>query len=505
MEADPLWKSCSPAFFTGLDPPTALYPATALVPLVTSTADANFKPPKAEPSPTPKNLPENTAKPPAQQVSPAKNTAAPSLGNINPVQKNADSDMQTAVDPSALKAGSNSHNAKDESGSSNGEMIDPLEDETASLATQPTSRAQVAASVGSDDLPEKFTADKGKSSQADPAKSDNSNEENDPSSQSDFAGVGFPKEAANSQQPHAFATVGGEPIVAVPQQDSPTDNHEIGPGANDGGDHNSSNGSVKDQPDIEISNTPPDPGTSGLQSGYTTASEPYANNDPGVAPVPLTTRIGGYIIQALSSPDAVLVNGESVTRGQDSKVISGTLVALQPNGDLMLGTSTVQVLLPSQLPSYNSFFAVGNQNLAASNNLLDQATYPAQAPQVYRIGTVRITAGGLPMTFAGTKIQAISDGAVIVGSMTYPAFPKPSGAGTESGTGYPAISDPKTRNMTNSSESAEAGGLFGSKSGDVGSNSSASVEAYLGSATIGRASWRLLCAVTVIVMIKQLP
>ena len=60
-----MWKSCTTAFLTGLDPPIALHPATALGPLVTSAADAKPNPAKAKPSPSAENLPEKTAKPAA--------------------------------------------------------------------------------------------------------------------------------------------------------------------------------------------------------------------------------------------------------------------------------------------------------------------------------------------------------------------------------------------------------------------------------------------------------
>ena len=72
-----------------------------------------------------------------------------------------------------------------------------------------------------------------------------------------------------------------------------------------------------------------------------------AGIDPAGLEAPFTTTIGGYVVQAASSANNVLVDGQYLSRGKGAIDISNTLVALQSNGDLIFGTSTYTVRFQS--------------------------------------------------------------------------------------------------------------------------------------------------------------
>lgn len=332
-----------------------LHPATALVPQITPAADATPKHVEAKPSPSPNNIPENTAKPPVQKVPPARNTAAPSPAINSPSQNNEKSDPGNGVGPGIFTGTTDLNDPKDDSGSSSGETINRTESEATSPTSKEASQVKPATSVGNDDSTENVSPEGDKSSQADPKKQEVPNGDSDPSSQSNPTGAVSPNEADASQQPHPLATVGGEPIVAVFQEASSAENSDNGPGASGGEDYKSPNGNNNDRQSTEISNPLKDPAIIDPQPGYYATSDAPPNHDPAIAPAPFTTTIGRHIIQALSSPNAILVDGETLTRGQSPVVISGTHIALQQNGDLVLGSSTVEILLPYLFPSHTSF------------------------------------------------------------------------------------------------------------------------------------------------------
>lgn len=78
--------------------------------------------------------------------------------------------------------------------------------------------------------------------------------------------------------------------------------------------------------------------------------------EPAPAPAPSVTTIAGQSIQvpaAQSSVGLVLVDGQSITAGHHPTTVSSTQIALHTNGDLVLGSSTVQSFLqPSSFGKY---------------------------------------------------------------------------------------------------------------------------------------------------------
>ena len=511
FEIDPLWKSCSTGIFIGLDPPIALHPATAMVPQVTPTDNTHPKQVGAKPSPSPKGLPEPTAKPPVHQVPPARNTEVPNPANNDPSRDNGESNSQPESDPSTFESASNSNDPKDDSSSSSGETKGPSEAAAANPAaeiksqTQPGSPmakaippAQTATGVESLSSPQEMPPQEANDPRIDPTRLENPNGYNNPSSGGDPASTASPN---NPQQAPPIATVGGEPILAVPLQPSTEQNGQSSPNINSDKDPDDPNDNHNDQQDTGMSDSLNYPATSDPSSEDTTPNGPSISTDPMVAAAPMTTTIDGHLIQALSSPSAILVDKETISRGQGSIVVSGTPIALQQNGDLILGTSTVRNLLTSLLPTYNPLLIVGAQSLTANNNPPSQATDPTKAPQVYRIGSVRITAGDPPITYAGAKIQAISDGAVIVGDRTYHASPTPAALKTAEGGRSPIISGLSAQNTSNTPDADETGLSKGSRGANAGSSSSASVVPFQGSATRVRTNWSLLCGVVIMGMI----
>ena len=227
------------------------------------------------------------------------------------------------------------------------------------------------------------------------------------------------------EQSRPIATAGGEPIIAISQH-TPSEEHETGdPGVNGGESQNNPKGNTVDEPHTEVSDHLGDPKMNDPHSGIATASQAYINNDLGLKPTPFTTTIGSHVVQALSSPGTVLVDGESITLGRGSKVVSGTPIVLQQDGGLVIGTSTIKNLLPNPLPTPNGPFTFSNEVLETNQNSPDTNSYPTSPPQVYRVGFINVTAGGPPITYSGTKIQAFNGGSIVVGGSTYHATPTP--------------------------------------------------------------------------------
>ena len=75
LDLDPLWKVCTPGYFTGYDPPRTLDPATAMVPKVTPPSNPNPDPKPATPAATQEDLPKRTTTP----AGPTKTSGDPSL------------------------------------------------------------------------------------------------------------------------------------------------------------------------------------------------------------------------------------------------------------------------------------------------------------------------------------------------------------------------------------------------------------------------------------------
>lgn len=455
-----------------------LHPATALVPQITPAADANRQHVEAKPSPSHHNSPENTARPPVQQVPPARNTAGPSPPINSPSQNEGKSKPDPAVDLGTSAGTSDSNDPKDHSETDNGETINRPESEAASPTARKASQTQPTTQVGNDDLTKNSSPKGDKNSQADPQNQEISNGDNDPSSHP--TGAISPNED-DPQQPQPTASAGGEPIIAVPPEASTAQDLHSGTGANGGQDEKDSNGSSDDEQDTEIPNVLKDPANLEPQS-----SDAPSNQDPIIAPAPFTTTIGRHVIQALPSPNAILVDGKPLTRGQSAVAISGTPIALQQDGNLRLGSSTAANLLPY----------LSRSGPTADQASPNQAPAPTPPPQVSSIVHARTTGGEAPVFVTGTRIQAFGETrSVSFGDETVRASAELAAVGSSGGARY---SFGEGQSVKNTSGGAGVDGSVG-----LGSAGSAGVVLFRGGG-VGRGGvrWGLLFGLVLIGMMR---
>lgn len=476
--------------------------------LVTPAAATKTYPVEAKPSPSLDKLPVNTPKPPAKQVLPARKTAVPNLATKDPTDKKEESDSQTAVDPSISEDPSNSNNSGEGRGST---YINPVS-EVGSAITRVTPQGPTTARVKNEPPSESGSPkDNNDASPNSPAKVGNPDGNSDPGSSYDSVSAESPSETDESQQPRPIATAGGEPIIAIPQQSPPPEGNEKSfPSADADADHNTPNGNNDIQQDPQTSSPLKDPATLDPQPDDTPAGDANASIDPAAAPVSFTTTIAGYTIQALPSPNAILVDGKPLTRGQSPETISHAPIILEQNGDLIIGTSTISTLLPPD-PEPTS----NDDQVPPPNNNMP----PAQAPQVYRIGSAKITAGGPAITYSGTKIQALSNGFVIVGASTYSTTATPAAIIVASGTARQSVANFEASSTSgsegnssvwNTSSSPGSVESTGSKSGDAvsslnGSSMGVAVpyEGKARAAKGGGMSWGVLISGLVVVMVRM--
>ncbi|KAM0794421.1 hypothetical protein BDR22DRAFT_875835 [Usnea florida] len=119
LDLDPLWKVCTPGYFTGYDPPRTLDPATAMVPKVTPPSNPNLDPRPATPAATQENLPKRTTTP----ADPTKTSGDPSLAKshgsggvqVDPSQQtdSLGGANKAPADPSSNKQESNKQDNED--------------------------------------------------------------------------------------------------------------------------------------------------------------------------------------------------------------------------------------------------------------------------------------------------------------------------------------------------------------------------------------------------------
>ena len=131
------------------------------------------------------------------------------------------------------------------------------------------------------------------------------------------------------------------------------------------------------------------------------SSDP-GQNDPVNDPVSSNTVIDGHIIQATQSPDTIVVDGQSIVRGADPIMASGTPVALRSNGDLIFGTSTLPGFIPSASAAPGKVITTAGQILTILPNgaAIDGQTLST----------------GQAITVSGTPISLGLDGLVIASS-----------------------------------------------------------------------------------------
>ena len=145
--------------------------------------------------------------------------------------------------------------------------------------------------------------------------------------------------------------------------------------------------------------------------GELSGSQTSAGIDPAGRGAPFTTTIGGHVVQAASSANAVLVDGQYISRGKDLITISNTPVAFHYNGDLVFGSSTAQSFLPNLPPISGTVKNAADKLLTISSNGIAIA------------GTTLI-ANGPAITLARTPISLGANG-LVIGPSTIP-LPSPS-------------------------------------------------------------------------------
>lgn len=510
LEVDPLWNTCSPWFFTGLDPPTMLHPATAMVPLATSAAVADPFTIEAKPKPTFDDLPSKTAKPPAQLTQPPRNTANSIPANGDPDRTHGESDTQAPADPGSLSGDHSLNNPEESVGPIPGGTNNSPEHQAINPIANQEQAAGVTIGASSKDPSQDGPPNQNKESGLDPATVHSADGNSETGSNSDPVSATFPSGSDDTEQPHPIATVGSEPIVAIPQTASSEQSNRGDPRAN----HDKTQSDINEGDDTEHTEQPIPHANlqiNGSPVDHATASPGYTGDHPTMTFPPSLSTIERHVIQAVSTPSAILVDGETLKLGHGSKVVSGTTIALHRNGDLILGTSTVMNLLSNPPSTPDNALTLSNQISAAGvQQPPTPMPSPTGTPQVYRIGTTEITAGDPPLTISGTKIQAFDNGALVVGSSTYYATPTPTPpddmkeAGTDNNNTFSRTQpDLVAQNAANSSSgnnnNHSADNVApGATSEEVLLNASAvGVVSYQGSATKGMLSWSLLCGVLV--------
>ena len=193
---------------------------------------------------------------------------------------------------------------------------------------------------------------------------------------------------------------------ALPTQDSPP-NPEINYGNNSpaavtpGSNPNTPpGGSAQNQPVAQ-------PNSPAFQQNKAGPIPPAA-----VSAMPVATTIGDHVVAANpSAPGVVFVDGQSIPQGASPVVISNTPIAYHPNGDLVLGTSTVPNVFPTQVaPPAPLTTDVANHAIAVS----------PYSPNAVQIDGQTVSQGAEPVTLSGTPVAYHSNGDIIIGSSTLP-------------------------------------------------------------------------------------
>lgn len=441
------WFSFCTGYFTAYDPPTALKAATAYGPGPTPADDRKPQPLPPEPSITPRPGARKTAPgagsiPLPTEVPIKKSPKA----KVTPVDPEQNSDSQQSSDPkqgswpntgnspqqgrdpnqgsnsiqgpgsrqsSGSKQASNDNQASDpnqssnsEKGSSNNQNGDPNQNINPNQGSGTSgdpgqagnasvsglqSKPSAAVSHGQDsgpvtsDSPKKNsntnTVERGTGQNADGISPANNTEtatladtSNDPSS-NNLAQPVVPTIPSNA--------VTKDQVTAVNDQKPQPLSHGISiPGTT----------STLGAPPITQSNTVISYGPSALEIG--TSKVKFA---PSVAK-PTTTTISNQVITAV--PNAVVLAGTTMGPGDSSTKISGTQVALNTAGRLVVNSKTIR------LPSLNSnpfVTSIGNQTITV-------------APAVVKIAGTTLAPGPPGLTLGGTLVAANSAGQLVVNS-----------------------------------------------------------------------------------------
>ena len=168
------------------------------------------------------------------------------------------------------------------------------------------------------------------------------------------------------------------------------------------------------------------------QPSYVPAGTIKSGNEPAriEAASNQNTQIDGHTIQAATSAKGILVDGQYINRGGESITLSGTPIALQSNGDLVIGTSTVQNLLSSLPTASTTVFTVGSQavTISSSSLIAGSITLRPNDPSVTVDGTVvslgqsalQIGTDSIPL---GSNAQPLPTAANFVAGQPVQLFP----------------------------------------------------------------------------------
>ena len=159
-----------------------------------------------------------------------------------------------------------------------------------------------------------------------------------------------------------------------------------------------------------------------------------ANNDP--AATLFATTVDGHKIQATPSPSVMLIDGQSIMRGKGPILVSSTWVAMHSDGDLVIGTSTLQNFLTSLPNSAQILAAAGQATTVLSNGVVvagsvmtTNAKAVTVAGTLSSLGTNSLVEGASMMpistpalaasiTAAGQAVTVLANGDVIISVTT---------------------------------------------------------------------------------------
>ncbi len=367
------------------------------------------------------------------------------LDNSRQESNSDDSQSNTSGQEGNSSDDSQSDNSGQEANSSDDSHSDTSGEESNS---SDDSQSDISREGSNSDTSQSDTS--GQESNPDDSHSDTSGEElNSPDeSESDTSGQGpnsfdDSRSDISGEEPNSSGESQSDTTRQKSNSDDPVQNHPADDSEHDtestsnpdrGSPHAGSNeeGPDSSDPKMTVSGTKNgenDPGV--LGSGESPQSPGAANgNDQGSGTGLSAMTINGNAIQVVpSQPNVFDVDGTRVTIGASPTLISGTLVAIHSNGDLILGPSTIHNLLPTPPPSQISHYTLlsGKLLLLPSDHLIAPHTTPSPDARGTFIDGTSATLGfsalqigstsmlpGLP-TAIGESLAPLADGVVVDG------------------------------------------------------------------------------------------
>lgn len=141
-------------------------------------------------------------------------------------------------------------------------------------------------------------------------------------------------------------------------------------------------------------------------------------NLPQMTLPPITT-IAGHEVQALG-PSAIAIDGQTLTQGAPSLILSSSVPVIFGSSNLVIGTSTISIQPQNEAPLPSILNLAGGQSLTqAFNN-----------PNAYLISGTTLLPGSPAAIISGTSYSLALSGALIVGTSTIPFATAGSNAAT---------------------------------------------------------------------------